>query len=58
MAKIKELKAQNPKYLIDVISVLSKMDPTKTNKYLPFMIKCTSDWVEWIHNELTNETFK
>jgi hypothetical protein len=58
MAKIKELKAQNPNYLIDVISVLSKMDPTKTNKYLPFMIKCTSDWVEWIHNELTNETFK
>ena len=58
MAEIKELKAQNPKYLIDVISVLSKMDPTKTNKYLPFMIKCTSDWVEWIHNELTNETFK
>ncbi|MHA2039544.1 MAG: hypothetical protein ACW98X_24245 [Promethearchaeota archaeon] len=58
MAKIKELKAQNPNYLIDVISVLSKMDPTKTNKYLPFMIKCTSDWVDWIHNELTNETFK
>ena len=22
------------------------------------MIKCTSDWVDWIHNELTNETFK
>ena len=31
---------------------------TKTNKYLPFMIKCTADWVEWINNELKNETFK
>ena len=34
------------------------MDPTKSNKYLPFMIKCTADWVEWINNELKNETFK
>lgn len=58
MAKIKDLKAQNPDYSIDVISVLAKMDPTKTNKYLPFMIKCTADWVEWINNELKNETFK
>jgi len=58
MAKIKELKAQNPTYSIDVITVLSKMDPTKTNKYLPFMIKCTADWVQWINNELKNETFK
>lgn len=58
MAKIKELKSQNPNYIIDVIDVLSSMDPTKTNKYLPFMIKCTADWVEWINNELKNETFK
>lgn len=58
MAKIKDLKSQNPTYLIDVITVLSQMDPTKTNKYLPFMIKCTADWVEWINNELKNETFK
>lgn len=58
MAKIKELKSQNPKYTIDVIDVLASMDPSKTNKYLPFMIKCTTDWVEWINNELKNETFK
>jgi hypothetical protein len=45
MAKIKDLKDKYPTYKIDVIEVLSKMDPTKTNKYLPFMIKCTSDWV-------------
>ncbi len=58
MAKIKDLKQQNPDYLIDVIDVLSSMDPTKTNKYLPFMIKCTNDWVKWINDELKNETFK
>jgi len=58
MAKIKELKERNPSYNIDVINVLSEMDPTKTNKYLPFMIKCTSDWVTWINSELKNETFK
>lgn len=58
MAKIKDLKDKYPTYKIDVIEVLSKMDPTKTNKYLPFMIKCTSDWVQWINKELKNETFK
>jgi hypothetical protein len=58
MAKIKDLKAQNPNYTIDVISILSSMDPTNTNKYLPFMIKCTAEWVEWVNNELKNETFK
>jgi len=58
MARIKDLKLQNPTYKIDVIDVLSSMDPTKSNKYLPFMIKCTADWVEWINNELKNETFK
>lgn len=58
MAKIKDLKEQNPNYTIDVIDVLSSMDPTKTNKYLPFMIKCTTEWVEWINDELNNETFK
>lgn len=58
MAKIKDLKAQNPSYNIDVVEVLSRMDPSKTNKYLPFMIKCTSEWVQWINNELKNETFK
>lgn len=58
MAKVKDLKVQNPSYVIDVIDVLASMDPSKTNKYLPFMIKCTADWVEWINNELKNETFK
>ena len=58
MAKKKDLKIKHPKYNIDVIEVLSEMDPTNSNKYLPFMIKCTADWVEWIQSELKNETFK
>lgn len=58
MAKKKDLKIQHPEYTVDVIEVLSTMDPTKSNKYLPFMIKCTADWVQWIQNELKNETFK
>ena len=58
MAKVRDLKEQNKNYKIDVIDVLASMDPSKTNKYLPFMIKCTSEWVEWINNELKNETFK
>tara|TARA_R110000868_G_scaffold367902_1_gene630875 strand:+ start:657 stop:1400 length:744 start_codon:yes stop_codon:yes gene_type:complete len=58
MAKIKDIKTNNPKYVIDVIDVLGVNDPTKTNKYLPFMIRQTKDWVEWVHNELNNETFK
>jgi len=58
MAKVKDLKTQNPSYVIDVIDVLASMDPSKSNKYLPFMIKCTAEWVEWINNELRNETFK
>jgi hypothetical protein len=58
MASKKELKSQNPEYLIDVIDVLSSNDPSSSNKYLPFMIKAVKDWVEWIHNELKNETFK
>jgi hypothetical protein len=58
MARIKDLKAQNPNYKIDVIDVLATMDPTKSNKYLPFMIKNVSDWVEWLHKEIKSETFK
>jgi hypothetical protein len=58
MARKKDLKAQNPDYLVDIIEVLAGNDPSGTNKYLPFMIKQTAEWVEWIHNELKNETFK
>jgi len=58
MAKIKDVKSQNPEYVIDLIDILSKKDPTTTNKYLPFMVAQTKEWLEWFKDELTNKTFK
>jgi hypothetical protein len=58
MARKKDLIAQNPDYVINVIDVLTENDTSGTNKYVPFMIKQTKDWVEWLHKELANETFK
>jgi hypothetical protein len=58
MARKKDLKAENPDYVIDVIELLAGNDPSGTNKYLPFMIKNTKEWIEWLHNELKSETFK
>jgi len=58
MAKIKDIKAQNPEYVIDLIDILASRDPTKTNKYLPFMVSQTKDWLEWFKNELVKNTFK
>lgn len=58
MARKKDIKAQNPDYVIDVIEILAQKDPSGTNKYLPFMVKQTKEWVEWLHRELETETFK
>lgn len=58
MARKKDIKTQNPDYVIDVIEILAKNDPSGTNKYLPFMVKQTKEWVEWLHKELESETFK
>ena len=58
MAKKKDLKDQNPKFTIDLIEILAEKDPTVTNKYLPFMIKQAETWVDWLKEELGNNTFK
>jgi hypothetical protein len=58
MARIKDIKAQNPEYVIDLISILGEHDPSKTNKYLPFMVSQTKDWLEWFKTELESNTFK
>jgi len=58
MAKKKDIKDQNSKFIIDLIDVLAKNDPTSTNKYLPFMVKQAETWVDWLINELNNNTFK
>jgi hypothetical protein len=58
MAKKKDLKDQNPEFVIDIIEILSEKDPSKTNKYLPFMIKQTKSWVDELIGELKENIFK
>lgn len=58
MAKIKDIKDQNPEYVIDIIELLASKDPSKTNKYLPFMVKRTKEFMTWLRNELENVSFK
>ena len=58
MAKKKDLKEQNPKFTIDLVDILCEHDPTDTNKYLPFMVKQAETWVDWLKEELKNNTFK
>lgn len=58
MAKIRDIREQNPEFVVDLIKLLSESDPTKTNKYLPFMVDKTKEWLDWFLTELKNETFK
>jgi hypothetical protein len=58
MARVKDIKSQNPEYVIDLINILAEKDPSKTNKYLPFMVSQTKDWLEWFKDELAKNTFK
>ena len=58
MAKIRDIKAQNPEYVIDLVEILAEHDPSKTNKYLPFMVSQTKDWLTWFKEELQKNTFK
>jgi hypothetical protein len=58
MAKIRDIKSQNPDYVIDLIDILAQKDPSKTNKYVPFMVSQTKDWLEWFIDELNKNTFK
>ncbi len=58
MAKKKELKEKNPKFIIDLVEILAENDPSTTNKYLPFMVKQAESWVDWLKEELKKNTFK
>ena len=42
MSKITEIKKQYPELNISIIDLFSKMDSTKTNKYVPLMCKLLS----------------
>ena len=58
MARLKDIKENNPEYKIDLIDILASKDPTKTNKYLPFMVSQTKEWLDWLVDELSKNTFK
>lgn len=58
MSKKKDLKAKHPHYTIDVIDVLAENDPSGSNKYLPFMVKLTEEWVEWVRKEMKEDSLK
>lgn len=59
MSKITEIKKQYPELNISVIDLFSKMDGTKTNKYLPLMCKLFSDRFAvgrmWDKRDMDNE---
>jgi hypothetical protein len=58
MPRIKDIQKDNPNYTINLIDILATKDPSKTNKYLPFMINQTKDWLDWFKEELEKNTFK
>ena len=39
MSKIDKLKEQHPELNVSIIDLLSKIDPSDTNKYVEFLIK-------------------
>lgn len=50
MSKIKDLKDKNPNFNIDLIQMLSDRDPSGTNKYLPFMVQSSQEFVKAYFN--------
>ena len=56
MAKLKDLKS--PEYVIDFVELFAEMDPSETNKYVPFYLKLAKDYITDIKNDFVNETFK
>ena len=59
MSKINDLKEKNPNYVINLIDDLAKQDPSKNNKYLPFMVDACADHVRDYFNsgEYLTESF-
>lgn len=55
MSKIKKLKEDNPNFTIDLIDILSKKDPSGNNKYLKFMVDQSSNWVDWLREQINDD---
>ena len=58
MGKIKNLKDRHPEFIIDFIDLFTEMDPTKTNKYVPYMVKKTKKYIELVRKQMMNKNFQ
>lgn len=56
MAKLKDL--CDPKYVIDFVDICSKLDPTNTNKYVPYMLKLIEGYIADVRNDYEQKTLK
>ena len=58
MGKIKQLKDRNQEFTIDLIDLFCEMDPTKTNKYVPYMVKKTKKYMEMVRKQMMEKNFQ
>lgn len=59
MAKLSEIKKNNPEFLIDVVQFFRDNDPTQTGKYVPFMVNVTKEFITTkFMDDLKNKVFK
>jgi hypothetical protein len=60
MSKIKDLKSKNPEFLItiDLIELFSNLDPSGTNKYLPFMVNISKEYIPELVKYCQQEFFE
>lgn len=56
MAKLKDLK--DPKYVIDFVDICAEIDPSGTNKYVPFMLKLIESYINDVRNDYIKDSFK
>jgi hypothetical protein len=56
MSKIKDQK--DPKYVIDFVDICADIDPTKTKKYAPYMLKLIEGYIKDVREDYEKTTFK
>ena len=58
MGKIKQLKEKHTEFIIDLIDLFCKQDPTNTNKYVPYMVKKTKKYMEMVRKQMMEKNFQ
>lgn len=56
MAKLKEL--QNEKYVINFVDICGELDPSKTNKYVPYMLGLLEEYINEVRLDYKNTHLK